>query len=220
MTDLARKWREFLASTGELQEIPSWLFKTLLVALPASAIVVPILLVAVPFLPFFNGMALQPKGKTQMEYGILAGEPRAVERPPVPGTVPRESIPYAYRGKTEGAVERGGGYLPNPLLPVWEDLVVGKARYDTFCVVCHGKTGQGDGTVVLQGGFPAPPSLHTEEARAFPDGQIYHLISEGRPGKMPPYGDKILPEDRWQVVYYLRALQRSLSPPAARASPP
>ena len=89
----------------------------------------------------------------------------------------------------------------------------GDTLYGNFCSVCHGPTGNADGTVSAQIGAP---SLLTARARAYSDGYIYSIIRYGR-GVMPRYGDKVYaPIDRWAIVSHVRKLQtRSPAPPAA-----
>jgi mono/diheme cytochrome c family protein len=82
----------------------------------------------------------------------------------------------------------------------------GQAQYDLFCMVCHGKTGNGNGVVATYG-VPAA-NLHLESFQQQPDGQIYHTIAWGK-GQMYGYYDKLDPEERWAVVLYVRALQRA-----------
>ena len=53
-----------------------------------------------------------------------------------------------------------------------------------------------------------PLSLHAEPVRAQPVGQLYHAVTNGI-RTMPPYASQISVEDRWAVVLYVRALQRS-----------
>ncbi|MFL5533988.1 MAG: c-type cytochrome, partial [Gemmatimonadales bacterium] len=85
--------------------------------------------------------------------------------------------------------------------------------YQNFCSVCHGPTGNANGTVTSQIGAP---SLLTARARAYTDGYIYSIIRYGR-GVMPRYGDKVYaPVERWAIVNHVRKLQRqSPAPPAA-----
>jgi mono/diheme cytochrome c family protein len=89
----------------------------------------------------------------------------------------------------------------------------GDTLYQNFCSVCHGPTGNADGTVSRQIGAP---SLLTARARAYRDGYIYSIIRYGR-GVMPRYGDKVYaPAERWAVVNHVRKLQaQSPAPPAA-----
>ena len=89
-------------------------------------------------------------------------------------------------------------------------IAAGDTAYHTFCAVCHGPSGAGDGPV---GPRLGAPSLLTAKARTYSDGYIYSLIRYGR-GVMPLYGDKVWrPRDRWSVVNYLRKLQADASPP-------
>ena len=86
-------------------------------------------------------------------------------------------------------------------------LARGRERFDIFCAPCHGVDGYGDGPIARRG-FPQPASYHTPRLRAMPDAVIFAVITTGR-GKMPPYGPHVPPDDRWAIVAYLRALQRS-----------
>ena len=80
----------------------------------------------------------------------------------------------------------------------------GDTLYQIFCTVCHGPTGNADGTMSRPMGAP---SLLTPRARAYSDGYIYSIIRYGR-GVMPRYGDKlVVPAERWAVVSHVRKLQ-------------
>jgi mono/diheme cytochrome c family protein len=83
----------------------------------------------------------------------------------------------------------------------------GRNRFDIYCAPCHGESGDGAGMVVERG-FPAPPSYHTQKLREVPDSHLYEVISRGY-GVMYPYADRIDPVDRWAIVAYIRALQLS-----------
>lgn len=95
---------------------------------------------------------------------------------------------------------------PGPSVPVIprEVEAAGDTLYQHFCTVCHGATGNADGTVSRHIGAP---SLLTARARAYSDGYIYSIIRYGR-GVMPRYGDKVYaPAERWAIVSYVRKLQ-------------
>jgi mono/diheme cytochrome c family protein len=79
----------------------------------------------------------------------------------------------------------------------------GDTLFHTYCAVCHGNIGAGDGPV---GPKVAAPSLLTARAMAYSDGYLYSMIRYGR-GVMPRYGDKIRGPVRWEVVNYVRQLQ-------------
>ncbi|MEW6074035.1 MAG: cytochrome c [Planctomycetota bacterium] len=190
---------------------PPRLFKAVLIAFVAAAFVIPLGLLALPFLSFLNDMAVQPKGKAQSLYGALLGQPAVVERPPVAGTMPMDFRPYRFEADDEGTVARAGQELANPLVPTMELLERGRKLFGYYCWTCHGLEGDGDGPIVGPDRFPAPPSLHTETARGFPDGRLYHVITRGQ-NKMPSYRDKFAPDERWAIIHYVRALQRARNP--------
>jgi mono/diheme cytochrome c family protein len=83
----------------------------------------------------------------------------------------------------------------------------GHERYDIYCSPCHGLSGKGDGMIV-QRGFPQPPSYHTERLRAAPAQHIFDVITNGY-GVMYSYAARIEPRDRWAIVAYVRALQQA-----------
>ena len=88
-----------------------------------------------------------------------------------------------------------------------EQMTRGRERYNIYCMPCHSAVGDGDGRVVRRG-FPAPPSYHIKRLREATDRHFYDVISDGY-GVMHAYGDRIDPTDRWAIVAYIRALQRS-----------
>ncbi|HTQ80185.1 MAG TPA: c-type cytochrome [Thermoanaerobaculia bacterium] len=122
---------------------------------------------------------------------------------PVAGTVARGALPFRYAATPEDA-ERAGRELQDPFAPTPEVLVRGEAVYRTFCWVCHGETGQGDGPIIPK--FPNPPSYTSDRVRALPEGRIFHIITRGS-GLMPAYATQISPEDRWKVVRYVERLR-------------
>ncbi|MEO8398400.1 MAG: quinol:electron acceptor oxidoreductase subunit ActD [Ignavibacteriaceae bacterium] len=122
-------------------------------------------------------------------------------RKPVEGTVARGFMPYPYKGITEPTE-----VLTNPFLPTKENLELGKRKFLTYCSPCHGNHADGDSR--LHGQFPNPPTLHSTRAREFPDGRIYHIITNGQ-NIMPSYAAQITREERWAIVNYIRVLQRA-----------
>src|SRR5271156_961671 len=83
----------------------------------------------------------------------------------------------------------------------------GKQRFTINCAVCHGATGYGNG-IVTQFGLVGVANFQQQRLRDMPDGEIFNTITNGR-GKMGPYGSNIAVEDRWAIISYIRALQRS-----------
>ena len=151
-------------------------------------------------MPPFNWMVEQDKLKAQQASPLF--KDGIGMRKPVEGTVARGFMPYPFKGKPEDA----GKYLIDPLLPTKEVLEQGKSKFLTFCSPCHGNFAQGDSR--LQGQFPSPPTLHSDKVRNWPDGKIYHVITEGQ-NSMPSYAPQISPHDRWAIINYIRVLQRA-----------
>ena len=83
----------------------------------------------------------------------------------------------------------------------------GRERYEIYCAVCHGSTGEGNG-VIVQHGFPAPPSFHSARLREAPPGHFFRVMTEGY-GIMYAYASRVEPADRWAITAYIRALQLS-----------
>ena len=195
---------------------PRWspaMYRFTLGTMLALAFIVPLAIVALPFIEFLNGMAAQPKARPQMTYGRVFGQELQVLRPEPAGTIHRDyQQPLFESGtnKIEDAVAIGGKVV-NPVPVTMEILRRGQNRYNIYCIACHGDAGEGNGPVVGPNRFPAPPSLNTDQARGYPDGTVCYVITKGV-GKMPGYASQIEPQDRWNIVHYVRALQRSRDP--------
>ncbi|MDQ3023178.1 MAG: cytochrome c [bacterium] len=92
----------------------------------------------------------------------------------------------------------------------------GQKQFDIYCSVCHGLSGYGNGMVavradaLLEGTWTPPANLHDKLVRSRPSGHLFNTITNGI-RNMPPYGTQITVEDRWAIVLYVRALQRSQS---------
>ena len=95
-----------------------------------------------------------------------------------------------------------------------ESMKLGKLKFETYCSACHGYAGNGDGLVhkradsLAQGYWLPPTSMHIDRVRIQPVGQIFNTITKGQ-GKMASYATSLSPKERWSIVLYVRALQRS-----------
>jgi mono/diheme cytochrome c family protein len=125
-------------------------------------------------------------------------------RVPPDHTIPVGFKPYKYGYEFDRASKEN----KNPLAGDFskEVMMVGQKYFETNCMVCHGMKGLGDGLVAPK--MPkTPPSLMTDKIKGWTDGGIYHVISMGQ-GTMGPYATHILQANRWQVVNYIRYLQK------------
>ena len=121
-------------------------------------------------------------------------------RTPVPGTVTHDADISPTSAPIHGPI-------------TIELLRRGQQRFDIFCSPCHGRTGDGNGMIV-QRGFPAPPSYHQDALRKASDRHFYDVITNGY-GAMYSYAARVPPQDRWAIVAYIRALQFSRVAPVA-----
>jgi mono/diheme cytochrome c family protein len=83
----------------------------------------------------------------------------------------------------------------------------GQERFRIYCTPCHSELGDGRGMIV-QRGFPAPPSYHIDRLRAAPIQHFFEVMTQGY-GAMYPFADRVSPQDRWAIAAYIRALQKS-----------
>jgi cytochrome c5 len=103
--------------------------------------------------------------------------------------------------------------------PVTKEVVLrGRERYEIFCSVCHGLTGNGDGMIVRRG-FRRAASFNDDRLRQAPVGHFFDAITNGW-GAMPSYAPQIPVQDRWAIIAYIRALQLSQQNAAAASASP
>ena len=137
-------------------------------------------------------------------------------RPQVVNTVARGQLhedSYFYTGVVEGA----NGYreerneMPFPV--TMEVLKRGQERFNIYCTPCHSRVGNGLGAIVDRGYKPAG-NFHDQVRRAQPVSHYFYVMTHGY-GAMPDYSAQLVPEDRWAVAAYIRALQLSQAATAA-----
>jgi mono/diheme cytochrome c family protein len=181
-----------------------------------------------PPLQIFPDMKVQPRFEAQHGSDFYA-DTRAA-RKVVPGTVPQgytlegdfsinsatnargiggpkgfsNGVDYVNTGKIGGFWGEG---MPSELEMTEALFARGKERYAISCAVCHGATGAGNG-IVSQFGLNGIASLQDARIRNMPEGQIFETITHGK-GNMGGYGSSISVGDRWAIIAYLRALERS-----------
>ncbi|MCU1249969.1 MAG: cytochrome c [Edaphobacter sp.] len=142
-------------------------------------------------------------------------------RPQVENTVARNQLRengYFYTGLING---KEGDGMPFPA--TLEVLERGQERYNVYCTPCHSRVGNGVGMIV-QRGYMKAGNFNTVRLETAPLGHFFHVISNGY-GAMPDYAAQIVPEDRWAIVAYIKALQLSQKatqadvPPGAHVEP-
>jgi hypothetical protein len=176
-----------------------------------------------PPLEIFPDMDHQPKYQPQHPSGFFA-DGRAA-RKPVSGTVPQGytlANSYYQTGADNTSATSGFANVPDyyntghmgevygdgiPLEVTEKLLLRGQERFNINCAICHDRAGTGAG-VVKSYGLATIASLQDERIRTSPDGYLFSVITNGK-NTMGAYGPNISVEDRWAIIAYLRALQKS-----------
>jgi mono/diheme cytochrome c family protein len=182
-----------------------------------------------PPLEVFPDMVRQMKVRAQAPLAFFADGRGA--RPPVPGTIPigyempkpetiatpatAVAVPQTHPrlGFSAGTSyydtgkmgDRWGTGLPIEVTPALMER--GRQRFNITCAMCHGATAAGNG-ITKQYGLATVVTLQDERLRKMADGEIFNTITNGK-NTMMAYGPNITVADRWAIIAYLRALQRS-----------
>jgi mono/diheme cytochrome c family protein len=188
-----------------------------------------------PEIEIFPDMVRQMKVRAQSELDFFADHRGA--RKPVDGTVPigydmplpndegvavdaaGEMAMHPHLGFSEGTDYYNTGKMgmnwgtgiPLEVTPAL--MQRGQKRFNINCAVCHGPLAAGDG-IVKQYGLATVVPLQDDRIRNMADGEIFNTITHGK-NTMMAYGPRITVQDRWAIISYLRALQRSQHASAA-----
>ena len=111
--------------------------------------------------------------------------------------------------------DKWGTGIPVPVTP--RLLQRGRERFSITCAMCHGATAAGNG-ITKQYGLNTVVSLQDDRIRKMADGEIFNTITNGK-NTMMAYGPNVMVADRWAIIAYLRALQRSQNAAIADVPP-
>ena len=158
---------------------------------------------------YMPDMYRSPAVEPYVDYGELRGNysdaaytDKMTARQSVEGTIPRGFVPYGYDNTAEG-YELAGTNLKNPVAYTDKVAAEGKELYGMFCVHCHGKTGQGDGSIVQNDKFPPLP-VKFAPGLDISEGKMFHTITYGK-GLMGSHASQLNQEERWKLVHYIRS---------------
>jgi mono/diheme cytochrome c family protein len=169
-------------------------------------------------------MDTQPKFKTQTANPLFAdgrSMRKYVEGTVAQGELYADSLYYDQQLSGEQPVYEvgvGGDVRDSGTVRAAVDLAYlqrGRERFEIYCSPCHGLAGRGDGLAsqhaikLAEGTWTPPADLTSDAVMARADGEIFDFISRGV-RKMPSYAEQVAPRDRWAIVLYVRALQRSV----------
>jgi mono/diheme cytochrome c family protein len=164
-----------------------------------------------PGYEYMPNMYRSPSYETYSENPLFNNNSTA--RKPVEGTIARGFMPFEYNNSTEDYI-RAGKNLKNPLENNNKNLNEGEALYGMFCAHCHGKNGNGKGSIShpLYGGIPSYSDeimvrRSGSSMKNLKDGHIYHAITYGL-NAMGPHASQINANERWKIIMYVNQLQK------------
>lgn len=161
-----------------------------------------------PPIEIFPDMDRQPKLRPQAANSLF--KDGLSSQPHIDGTIAR-GMPYQDTPENTGKISGTTNYVQTIPIPVTTQLMArGRERFDISCSPCHGAQGDGKG-ITTKFGMAVIADLHDASGRKVPqqsDGQLFSTISYGK-GLMQGYAPNLSIQDRWAIVAYVRALQRS-----------
>jgi mono/diheme cytochrome c family protein len=230
LESLGAKTVDVCTETTQRTRVPGAIVAAL-VTVSVLALLPPLLIALVrggtstkPPIHLVSDMDYQPRYNPQSYNGMFAD--RRAMRPPVPGTIAvgeldtNDHFTLGYDSEspsTTNADDPRDYYTTFPAvirLDMKQAVTRGRQRYDIYCATCHGLVGNGQGITSIRAlkketpDWRIPTSLHVGSVRGQPVGQLFGTITNGK-GKMPSYAAQIPAEDRWAIVLYVLALQRS-----------
>lgn len=150
-------------------------------------------------------LSITPRGMlVENEEGPTTATPESVG---YVTTIPAAELTTYYTGRVNGEPE--APFVGRSPVPATRQMLErGRERYDIYCLPCHGTVGDGGGMVGVRAPAFMAPSYHTQIMIDKPDGEIFNTITHGK-NRMQGYAQQIPVADRWAIVAYVRALQRS-----------
>jgi mono/diheme cytochrome c family protein len=95
----------------------------------------------------------------------------------------------------------------NPIPTDSISLQRGEILYSIHCSLCHGISGKGDGPLAKYYEKQPPSDLTASYIAFMFDGNLYRTIGQGF-GQMPRLSENLTPRERWDVINYLRILEK------------
>lgn len=173
-------------------------------------------------LELFSDMTRQPKVRPQSRSDAFVD--KLGSRPRPPGTIPTTEVqptiqpPIVLNGRKIEAWEDlpvNTGRLTgstnwveiNPLPITMPFLERGRDRFEIFCIACHGASGDGRG-ITSRYNMAGMANFHDRRLIDMTDGELFNTVTHGK-NLMGSYGPVLSTSDRWAIIGYIRALQRS-----------
>ena len=158
-----------------------------------------------PPLEIFPDMKRQPKLRPQKPNPFFADARSS--RLPVPGAIAR-GLPFEDTPANTGRVTGTTNWVDTNPLPVTAELLArGRERFTIYCSRCHSEIGDGNG-IITKYGLLRAGNFHDPRLIRMADGELFHTVTAGK-NQMPAYAPQVTVTDRWAIIAYIRALERT-----------
>lgn len=126
---------------------------------------------------------------------------------PAQGSVARGWLPYEIENNPEGYAFAKAN-LKNTTLYTEDRAAKGQELYEIYCGICHGKKGDGQGTLVKREKILGVPA-YNDAGRAITEGSVYHVMYYGI-NSMGSYASQMTEDELWMVDHYVMSLKDKL----------
>ncbi len=146
-----------------------------------------------------------------------AGVVMMQSRKPVAGTIQyttAEMAPYVMPyplNNTPEDYEKAATMVHSPMTASKKNVMRGKEIYGSMCTHCHGEEGHGDGAISKNGHIQGIPD-YAAKLKDLEEGKMYHTLMYGK-GLMGQHASQLSQMERWQVIEYVKLLQKGITEP-------
>ena len=230
------KTAEFLAATGatavELVEVPDeptsppFGFKAVAAIMTALVLLPPAMIAAsrtstteetrfhlVPNMDFQQKFKAQTAPLGLENHPLFANGTATLK--PIEGTIAQGELAKADpTNALYSGLKYGKPVTKFPKGVVIDDAALenGREQYNIYCATCHGDSGKGDGMVARRAASIGQTWMITnlldERIAKQKPGKVFETITKGI-NTMPGYAAQVSATDRWDIILYLKALQKA-----------
>ncbi len=100
----------------------------------------------------------------------------------------------------------------NPIKHTAASIAQGKNLYRSQCAMCHGVKGDGKGDLAVEIKLKLKDYRDPAALRDITDGELFYILTKGK-GQMPDQGERLRPEQRWNMINYIRSISKKEAPP-------
>jgi mono/diheme cytochrome c family protein len=112
---------------------------------------------------------------------------------------------------SDAAIPAQAAKQPNPVKSSPESLARARKWWGLDCAMCHGNNGDGKGSLAADMKLQLADFTNPAALKDRTDGELFYIIKTGTQD-MPPEGDRVKPQENWDLVNYVRSLAKKSAP--------